>query len=455
MNIRPLAASGKSQPPSSTLRTEKKLDSSQVETAKARASWGKSFENKSVSFNEIRGNGTSSNSRATPNRQPTTPSVPTPKGPPTPIVKESPARTTQSPQKGQQKTFVQDALDVNNEGEEDDDGQLGEGRLRLPPWQVDLLDIYIKTNGDNWKEQSGWPTSSSLKPTNNVEIFGVTRPYNRPNEVVSIDLSWNNLNGDFNNIEGFWNIQTLEVLHLGANRLTGLIPGYELRRLVLLKDLHLYRNGLNGNIPAEIGQLKLLSSLWLFENHLSGKLPDSLGGLTSLTDLRCNSNRLSGPIPSALAQCVNLKTLNLQKNNFTGNVNEDVLMNCIRLRDLRLWSNKLTGALTPEIESLRFLEVLLLHQNQISWVIPPSLGKCEHLVKLDLSKNKLRGELPKTFGSLQKLESLNVSNNPRINGKVLSLPLTLSVYSIAINTASVSLCSHHIRFLVSSNNFGP
>lgn len=98
-----------------------------------------------------------------------------------------------------------------------------------------------------------------------------------------------------------------QVLSLGANRLSGPLPGHSLQRLESLKELHLYRNQLRGPIPHEIGALRTLTSVWLFENLLSGELPDIFGQLTNLVDFRVNSNRLRGHIPPSLQYCSSLK----------------------------------------------------------------------------------------------------------------------------------------------------
>jgi Leucine-rich repeat (LRR) protein len=289
---------------------------------------------------------------------------------------------------------------------------------RLPEWLRDLHDIFVRSNGVSWKEKQGWPSTPRIPKGqmnfSKTEIYGVSRPFDRPTEVTSIDLCWNELSGDVSEIEGLWNMPALEVLHLGANKLHGTLTG-SVRRLVMLRELHLYRNGLQGPLPPEISHLKQLSSVWLFENMLTGTI-EHLGELSGLVDLRLNSNRFSGPIPNALANCTNLKVLNLQKNKFENSIPESIFSHCCRLRDLRLWSNKLTGPLSPEVSCLRVLESLFLQQNELSWVIPETLGRCTSLKKLDLSNNNFRGALSPSFGNLTCLDTFCVANNIRVSG---------------------------------------
>jgi len=62
--------------------------------------------------------------------------------------------------------------------------------------------------------------------------------------------------------------------------------------------LNLSNNHLQGEIPAELGELKLLRSLDLSSNMLAGKIPAELGNLTSLRTLNLSHNELEGPVPA-------------------------------------------------------------------------------------------------------------------------------------------------------------
>ncbi|CAA0809764.1 Leucine-rich repeat (LRR) family protein, partial [Striga hermonthica] len=90
----------------------------------------------------------------------------------------------------------------------------------------------------------------------------------------------------------------------------------ELGKLEHLQYLELYKNNIQGSIPAKFGNLKNLISLDLYNNNLTGTIPPSLGKLKSLVFLRLNDNNLHGPIPRPLAGHIrNFKASNVLLDN--------------------------------------------------------------------------------------------------------------------------------------------
>ena len=78
--------------------------------------------------------------------------------------------------------------------------------------------------------------------------------------------------------------------------------------------LALNNNGLDGTLPAELGDLSALEQLDLQNNALSGALPDELANLTNLTSLLFNESRaLTGPLPDGLRELSGLETVNIEK----------------------------------------------------------------------------------------------------------------------------------------------
>ena len=97
-------------------------------------------------------------------------------------------------------------------------------------------------------------------------------------------------------------------------RWNGITVGGSPQRVTKVK---LQKKGLNGYIPAEIGNLAELSELWMYDNALTGTIPPEMGNLSNLSWLLLANNKLSGQIPEALNN-LTLDRLWLQKNSFTG-----------------------------------------------------------------------------------------------------------------------------------------
>ena len=73
-------------------------------------------------------------------------------------------------------------------------------------------------------------------------------------------------------------------------------------------------NGLDGTLPAALGDLTALERLDFRANALSGALPDELADLTNLASLLLDENRaLTGALPDGLRELSDLATLNIEK----------------------------------------------------------------------------------------------------------------------------------------------
>ena len=77
-------------------------------------------------------------------------------------------------------------------------------------------------------------------------------------------------------------------------------------------NLDLDGNGLEGTLPAALGDLDALETLDLANNDLSGGLPLELANLTALTTLTLSASRgLTGPLPDGLRELANLSTVSV------------------------------------------------------------------------------------------------------------------------------------------------
>ncbi len=268
-----------------------------------------------------------------------------------------------------------------------------------------LSSFYRATGGPDWIDNANWLTTAPVGEWYGVAVDGDGR-------VIGLELPENGLNGEIPPELG--TLTDLTVLRLNRNELSGDIPP-ELADLVDLQSLLLQGNQLSGEIPPEFGSLANLTDLRLAGNQLSGKIPPELGNLANLTDLRLHGNQLSGEIPPELGRLANLTHLLLGGTELSGAI-PPALGNLSNLRVLFLGSTRLSGEIPPELGGLTHLTELQLGRSQLSGPIPPELGSLTNLTQLSLEQNQLGGEIPPELGGLVNLTYLGLSRNQLSGG---------------------------------------
>ncbi|KAI3931403.1 hypothetical protein MKX01_040320 [Papaver californicum] len=130
-------------------------------------------------------------------------------------------------------------------------------------------------------------------------FVGVSCWNERENRILGLQLPSMNLQGKIP--ESLEYCQSLQILELSDNGLTGEIPSKICEWLPYLVHLDLSRNDLTGGIPTELVNCKYLNTLILKDNRLSGSIPYELSRLTRLKKLSVANNELSGEIPSSFS----------------------------------------------------------------------------------------------------------------------------------------------------------
>lgn len=247
---------------------------------------------------------------------------------------------------------------------------------------IALRALYLSTDGDNWEDNTGWPNVAffNVNPTlpNAIDVdswYGVR--VNVSGCVTCIDLDGTQDCGPGNSNPNI------------ANGLNGNIPP-EIGNLSQLTELRLSRNPIGGNIPPEIGNLTNLTVLNLYKTQLNGSIPPELGNLTNLTFLWLGTNDLTGSIPAELGNLVNLTELQLSYNDLTGSIPSE-LGNLNNLERIFLGNNDLSGIIPPQLQGLSSLRLLQLQSNELTGAIPPEIGNLSNLEGLWLSGNDLCG----------------------------------------------------------------
>ena len=270
-----------------------------------------------------------------------------------------------------------------------------------------LVALYNATGGADWTDNTHWLSNEALS-----EWRGVTTDAN--GRVTRLNLSANELNGEIPAELG--NLANLSgYLNLDVNELSGEIPA-SLGNLTNLQELSLLGNGLSGAIPAELGDLTNLQLLYLSANELSGEIPAELGNLANLWQLYLWGNELSGAIPAELGDLTNLAVLSLYANELSGEIPAE-LGDLTNLQLLYLYANELSGEIPAELGDLANLQKLSLYANELSGAIPAVLGNLANLQTLSLYANELSGEIPAELGDLANLQVLILYEN-ELSGEI-------------------------------------
>ena len=264
-----------------------------------------------------------------------------------------------------------------------------------------LVALYHATGGDNWTNNDNWLTDAPLGDWYGVTI-GETPDGNV--RVAGLSLADNGLDGEIPPELG--NLTHLQSLDLSGNQLTGEIPP-ELSNPVNTRS-PLYAHAAKGT-SLESGNLANLVELSLNDNQLSGEIPWELDTLTNLEGLRLGNNGLTGCVSASLEDVPDndLDGLGLPPCSVpaqTGSVATDraALVDLYNNTGGANWTDN-TNWLSNEPLG-RWLGVitdsdgrvtdLYLDSNGLNGSIPASMGNLTELQALFLSGNSLTGCIP-------------------------------------------------------------
>jgi WD40 repeat protein/Leucine-rich repeat (LRR) protein len=228
-----------------------------------------------------------------------------------------------------------------------------------------LVDLYNRTNGNNWRNNTGW----NKENTSCSSWYGVKC---RHGHVIVLDLSHNQLSDYIPKSLG--ELSHLQKLDLSHNQLSDYIPE-SLGELSHLQELSLSENQLSGSIPESLGELSHLRELDLSHNQLSS-IPESLGKLSNLEELNLHNNALCGNIPLSLMNLNEIKKIKLQNNHLTASNPELIAwLNAIDSS----WAKNQT--LFPEVMVRCVDNLIVQYKTDIvdkiwfgnDWLIPPDI----------------------------------------------------------------------------------
>ncbi|MYD50333.1 MAG: hypothetical protein F4W93_02450 [Dehalococcoidia bacterium] len=192
-------------------------------------------------------------------------------------------------------------------------------------------------------------------------------------------------------------------------------------------SLDLGSNRLNGEIPAELGDLSNLKLLFINDNNLTGGLPKSLTSLSELESFSFhNSTGLCAPIDEAFQAWLH----NIAEVHGSSCAPEDslqdreVLVQLYNALDGENWNNNTNWQSERPIrewhgvtnDASGRVSVLLLESNKLVGELPKELGSLSNLKRLEFGNNQLTGEIPRELGNLSDLETLLLGSDSSYAG---------------------------------------
>ncbi|KAF3520051.1 hypothetical protein DY000_02062999 [Brassica cretica] len=342
-------------------------------------------------------------------------------------------------------------------------GKIGQGLRNMR--SLVLLDI---SNNNltgvipDWFDE--FPDISALLVSNNLLEGEIPISLFRTSSLQILDLSANNLSGNIP-----LQVNFLEVLLLQDNILSGVILDTLVGNVTVL-DLR--NNRLFGNIP-EFINTQSIRILLLRGNNLTGRIPRQLcDRLRNTHFLYLSNNRLSGSIPSCLgntsvglgkedtlsffdfatastkaSDSSLMETASFSRKIYVGAYVKPLLMldqfsTLYNYRDATLMKVQFATKHRYEDDymgqNLELFFGLDLSGNELSGEIPVELGGLMELYTLNFSHNKLSGRIPESFSGMKNMESLDLSYN-KLQGCIppqLTELSSLAIFNVSFNNLS-------------------
>ncbi|KAK1383416.1 hypothetical protein POM88_021151 [Heracleum sosnowskyi] len=249
--------------------------------------------------------------------------------------------------------------------------------------------------------------------------------------LITLDLAENQISGDIPN--WIWNVGNGDLQYLN------------------LSLLDLSNNYLIGNIPSCLFEFSnTLGVLKLGNNSLTGIIPEVVGNECGLETLHLHGNLLKGNVPEYLAKCANLEVLNLGNNQLHDNF-PCFLKDSPRLHALCLHSNSFHGSIMCQERygSWENLQIYDIASNYFTGNLSQNFPVWKAMKDGKNYVNILGFEFP-SFGNSRKTyqDAVTIS----INGKQLEMEKILNIFTsvdisnnrfegnIQITALSLSIC---------------
>jgi Leucine-rich repeat (LRR) protein len=178
--------------------------------------------------------------------------------------------------------------------------------------------------------------------------------------------------------------------HFGRNRLSGPIPLALFSSSLTLLHLLLENNQLTGRIPSTLGLVQTLEVVRLDRNLLTGPVPLNINNLTTVSDLFLSNNRLTGLLPNLTGMNL-LHYVDMSNNSFDTMDIPSWLSSLQSLTTLMLEHTSLLGSVPTTLFQAPQLQTVLLRGNQLNGTLDIGADYSSQLQQVDLRNNFITG----------------------------------------------------------------
>ncbi|KAL2231355.1 probable leucine-rich repeat receptor-like protein kinase At5g49770 [Sesamum indicum] len=176
--------------------------------------------------------------------------------------------------------------------------------------------------------------------------------------------------------------------HLGKNQLSGEIPPQLFSSKLTLIHLLLENNRLTGSIPSSLGLVQTLEVVRLDRNSLSGSVPENLSNLLRVQELFLANNYLTGPLPN-LTGMTSLTHLDMSNNSFDATDFPPWFSSLQSLAALIMDDTHIQGQLPVSLFDIPCLQTVSLKNNQLNGTLNIGSDHSDELELIDLRNNSI------------------------------------------------------------------
>ncbi|CUG93918.1 GP46-like surface antigen, putative [Bodo saltans] len=285
-----------------------------------------------------------------------------------------------------------------------------------------LSDLYRSTNGPFWTTK--WNVLAADFPcaqpgvTCNDTISDIT-------DLVLVDFG---LNGTLPASLG--NLTALYRFDVSTNALRGSLPA-SFGNWQRIAHFNATLNQLSGSLPPSYSAWTRMVLFLVFSNSLTGTLPPDYGkwGPTT-TVFAVNGNQFNGTLPPEYSNWTTMTSFVVYENNLTGTLPDQYTSWLNSIQNFNIRNNRFTGTLPAVYKVWNTPFAVHVSHNAFHGSLPSEYGRWRSIVEFSVANNNFSGTFPPSYGNFSQLKQFYINDNS-FTGE---LPLSYSAWN-NINTA--------------------